>query len=368
MSQGAHGAPRRERRGATGPPQADAGGAGRSPVRLKTATTLAAAVLLAGAAGAAAQDAAGLRLRFPARCELGADCWLRQYMDLDAARTYRDYRCGLRASEGHAGTDIAPTDPDGPPIAVLAAAPGTVVGARDGMDDSPLRAGDDSRRGRECGNGVRVDHGGGWTSQYCHLRRGSVTVGRGDPVAAGDVLGAVGSSGESDTPHVHFQLERDGEPVDPFSGARAARPPRCDAGGAPAGALWQAPRGAALAAYRPTVVFRAGLTTAPPDRTRARHEGYPAAADVTAPALVGYVLLLGAAGGTTIDTFINAPGGERLFERRAVVERDFAEYFNFAGRPRPGDAWPRGTYRARFVVSGPDGDVRAEAAARLELE
>ena len=368
MSQGAHSAPLRGRRRATGPPQADAGGAGRSPVRLKTATALAAAVLLAGAAGAAAQDAAGLRLRFPARCDLGADCWLRQYMDLDAARTYRDHRCGLRASDGHEGTDIAPTDPDGPPIAVLAAAPGTVVGARDGMDDSPLRAGDDSRRGRECGNGVRVDHGGGWTSQYCHLRRGSVTVGRGDAVEAGDVLGAIGSSGQSDTPHVHFQVERGGEPVDPFSGAAAARPPRCDASGSLAGALWQAPRAQAFAAYRPTVVFRAGLTTAPPDRSRARHEGYPATADMEAGALVGYVLLLGAAGGTTIDTIINAPGGERIFERRAVVERDFAEYFNFAGRPRPGDAWPRGTYRARFVVSGPDGDVRAEAAARLELE
>lgn len=332
------------------------------------AFALAAAVLLAGAPRAAAQDAAGLRLRFPARCDIGADCWYRQYMDLDAGPTYRDHRCGVRASEGHAGTDIAPTDPDGPPIAVLAAAAGTVVGARDGMDDSPLREGDASRRGRECGNGVRVDHGGGWTSQYCHLRRGSVTVGRGDAVEAGDVLGAIGSSGESDTPHVHFQVERDGEPVDPFSGAEAARPPRCDAAGAPGRALWQAPRAEAFAAYQPTVVFRAGLTTGPPDRTRARHEGYPAAADVTAPALVGYVLLLGAAGGTTIDTFLNAPGGERIFERRAVVERDFAEYFNFAGRRPPEEGWSRGAYRARFVVSGPDGEVRAEATARLELE
>ena len=336
--------------------------------RLTRALALAAAVLLAGAPRAAAQDAAGLRLRFPARCDIGGDCWFRQYMDLDAGRTYRDHRCGVRASEGHAGTDIAPTDPDGPPIAVLAAAAGTVVGARDGMDDSPLREGDDSRRGRECGNGVRVDHGGGWTSQYCHLRRGSVTVGRGDAVEAGDVLGAIGSSGESDTPHVHFQVERDGEPVDPFSGAEAARPPRCDAAGAPGRALWQAPRAERFAAYQPTVVFRAGLTTGPPDRTRARHEGYPAAAGVTAPALVGYVLLLGAARGTTIDTVINAPGGERIFERRAVVERDFAEYFNFAGRRPPEDGWSRGAYRARFVVSGPEGDVRAEATARLELE
>ncbi len=336
--------------------------------RPSAAIALTAAVLLAGAPRAAAQDGPGPSLRFPARCDIGGDCWYRQYMDLDAARTYRDHRCGLRASEGHEGTDIAPTDPDGASIAVLAAAAGTVVGTRDGMDDRPLRAGDDSRQGRECGNGVRIDHGGGWTSQYCHLRRGSVAVERGEAVAAGDVLGAIGSSGQSDTPHVHFQLERDGTPVDPFTGARAARPPRCEASGAPAGALWQAPRAERFSAYRPTVVFRAGLTTAPPDRDRARREGYPAAAAVTARALVGYVIVLGAAGGTTIDTFINAPGGERLFERRAVVERDFAEYFNFAGTPRRGGPWPPGAYRARFVVSGPDGDVLAEAAARLALE
>ena len=329
---------------------------------------LAAAVLLAGVPGAAAQDAAGLRFRFPARCDIGGDCWFRQYMDLDEGPAYRDHRCGIRASEGHSGTDIAPTDPDGAPIDVLAAAAGTVVGARDGQNDSPLRAGDDSRQGRECGNGVRIDHGDGWTSQYCHLRRGSVTVGRGDAVEAGDMLGAIGSSGQSDTPHVHFQLERDGVPVDPFTGAGAGARARCDASGSLAGALWQAPRAEQFSAYRPTVIYRAGLTTAPPERTRARHDGYPGTAGVTAEALVGYVMLLGAAGGTTIDTIINAPGGERIFERRAVVERDFAEYFSFAGTPRRGGPWAPGAYRVRFVVSGPGGDVRAEATVRLELE
>ncbi len=331
-------------------------------------SALATAMLLAGVASGAAQDAAGLRLRFPARCDIGADCWYRQYMDLDAGPAYRDHRCGVRTSEGHRGTDIAPTDADAAPIAVLAAAAGTVVGTRDGMDDRPLRGDDDSRQGRECGNGVRIDHGGGWTSQYCHLRRGSVTVRRGDAVEAGDVLGAIGSSGESDTPHVHFQVERDGEPVDPFTGAGAARQPPCAAAGAPAGALWRMPGADRFTAYRPTVVFRAGLTTGRPDRIRARHEGYPVVAEVTAPALVGYVILLGAAGGTTIETTINAPDGARIFQRRAVVERDFAEYFNFAGIPRPDRAWRPGTYRARFVVSGPGGDVRAEATAQLELE
>ena len=136
------------------------------------------------------------------------------------------------------GTDIGPYNPSDPPIRVLAAAAGAVVGVRDGLDDSPLRGDDSSRQGVECGNGVRIDHGGGWTTQYCHLRRDSVTVGRGARVAAGDVLGMTGASGQADTPHLHFQVERDGQPVDPFTGAAAARPARCDAAGSLAGALW----------------------------------------------------------------------------------------------------------------------------------
>ena len=41
------------------------------------------------------------------------------------------------------------------------------------------------------GNGVVIDHGGGWISQYSHLRSGSVRVHPGDRVSAGQPLGLV---------------------------------------------------------------------------------------------------------------------------------------------------------------------------------
>lgn len=327
---------------------------------------LLAAFLLAGGASAQERDAAP-RFDFPARCAIGGDCWYVAYVDLDPGPAYRDHRCGVRSYDGHQGTDVAPADPHGAPIAVLAAAAGTVIGVRDGLDDAPLGADDDSRRGVECGNGVRVDHGGGWTSQYCHLRRGSVRVRRGAAVAAGDVLGTIGSSGLSELPHVHFQVERRGTPVDPFTGAEPASPPPCAASGASPGALWRRPERSGLGAYAPTVVYRAGMTTGRPDPVRARREGYPAAAEVTAAALVGYVVLLGAAGGTTVDTIVSGPDGAPIVERRAVVERDFARWFTFAGTRRQGDRWAPGTYRARFVVSGPAGDFITEDSARLVL-
>lgn len=56
------------------------------------------------------------------------------------------------------------------------------------------------------GNHVVVDHGRGVYSLVAHLRRGSVRVRAGQQVAAGDVLGEVGNSGNTSEPHLHVQL------------------------------------------------------------------------------------------------------------------------------------------------------------------
>ena len=258
------------------------------------------------------------------------------YMDLDQGSTYRDYRCGVRSYERHRGTDIEPYDPNGAPIRVLAAASGVVVGIRDGEDDSPLREGDRSRQGNECGNGVRNDHGNGWATQYCHMRRNSVRVARGNQVRTGDLLGEVAASGDADTPHLHFQVEHGGVPVDPFTRKQAASPPRCNAAGTLAGTLWSSPTRRELATFEPIVIYRAGVATGRPDQARALYDGYPTAVSVSAGALVGYVVLLGAPGGATVDTIITGPNDEVIFGDRAEVPRDFARYLSFSGTRRPG--------------------------------
>lgn len=56
------------------------------------------------------------------------------------------------------------------------------------------------------GNHVVLDLGGGTYAAYAHLRRGSLQVGAGDTVRAGQVLAHCGNSGNSTEPHVHFQL------------------------------------------------------------------------------------------------------------------------------------------------------------------
>ncbi|KAF4405171.1 peptidoglycan DD-metalloendopeptidase family protein, partial [Streptomyces lycii] len=58
------------------------------------------------------------------------------------------------------------------------------------------------------GNYVRVDHGGGWTSLVAHLDR--ITVTKGQYVRAGQELGKVGNTGNSQGAHLHYEQEADG--------------------------------------------------------------------------------------------------------------------------------------------------------------
>lgn len=60
---------------------------------------------------------------------------------------------------------------------------------------------------------VVIQHGGGVATLYGHMESASVVSG--DPVASGTEIGRVGSSGLSTGPHVHFEVRRDGRPVDP---------------------------------------------------------------------------------------------------------------------------------------------------------
>jgi murein DD-endopeptidase MepM/ murein hydrolase activator NlpD len=60
---------------------------------------------------------------------------------------------------------------------------------------------------------VIIDHGGGLSSLYGHLN--TVLVVSGDLVAAGEIIGTVGSTGNATGPHLHFEIRRDGIAEDP---------------------------------------------------------------------------------------------------------------------------------------------------------
>ncbi len=96
----------------------------------------------------------------------------------------------------HAGIDIPA--PEGEVI--LAAADGTV--SEVGFDP-------------ERGNYLILDHGDGLTTLYGQCR--DFTVEEGDTVRAGEMIGAVGSTGMSTGPHLHFEVRQDDEPQNPVA-------------------------------------------------------------------------------------------------------------------------------------------------------
>lgn len=108
----------------------------------------------------------------------------------------RKFSKAISGSESyHPGVDIASARG----VPVRSAAGGTVIFA--GTDE-------------EYGNLVVVEHGMGLESRYAHNDR--LSVREGENVRRGQMLAAVGSTGNSSAPHLHFEIRKDGVPVDPL--------------------------------------------------------------------------------------------------------------------------------------------------------
>ena len=333
-------------------------------------------LVLATAMGpATAQAAEPLQMDLPLDCVPGETCWIVNYVDHDPTKGLRDYTCGkatYNAPPGnrHKGTDFAVRDIAAMRrgVVIRAAAPGLVGGARDGMKDVNVRSGGvETVKGKECGNGVRIEHGDGWATQYCHMLRGSIVVKKGMRVKAGQSLGLVGLSGLTDFPHLHFQVSKGKTIVDPFTGLK--RDDRCAPGARP---LWK-PDVMAAFPYRPTAVFAAGFSATPPQTDLLKQGLYQARSlSPLAPALFLWAGIYWLKAADDLTFTLTGPDGKRVLHKTISAKKSATRPFVSISSRRKQGAWTKGSYRGEITLErkakSPGGPLKITVTRQVNVE
>jgi len=292
-------------------------------------------------------------LFWPLDCVLGQSCFIQQFVDHDPGPKAQDFACGSASYDGHKGTDIrVPTEAEmRAGVAVLASAGGRIAGLRDGMADHRLQTPADRAAiaGRECGNGVVVVHGDGWRTQYCHMKKGSIRVKKGQQVARGAVLGLVGLSGDTQFPHVHLGVYKGKQIIDPFQSQRIN-----GCGGDLGETLWDSSVLAGFS-YQPSQVVEAGFANQPVTYQAVQEGKFADQSGLAADKpLVIFGLGINLKKGDEFRVILVGPRGEIVRNNPASLKKNKAQWMSFAGRKAPSGGWPKGGYtgRAQIVHSG----------------
>lgn len=319
---------------------------------------------------ASAQQSPAIQLGLPLACMPGIDCFVMNYVDHDDGPGRRDYQCRHMTYNEHRGTDFALADPTAMTrgVPVLAAAPGEVVAVRDDMADIHMgEGGAKAIEGRECGNRVVIDHGGGWVTNYCHLRRGSVAVRLGQRVRRGHRLGLVGLSGGTEFPHVHLGVTWRGRPIDPFVGLVEDIHTSCSLGDQP---LWSKAV-AEMLKYQPVSIYRAGFVDSQPKLDDIRQFKVPILSAIRrdASVLSIHYLIVGIAKRDRVVVRLRDPSGQTIAERIFESAADKILMVNYFGKKRGQELWLPGTYSGEIeVVLGPgSGDGTISHIVSVEL-
>ncbi|MEX0694394.1 MAG: M23 family metallopeptidase [Rhodospirillales bacterium] len=306
-------------------------------------------------------------LSLPLDCKVGETCWLVNLVDRQPGPGRTDFRCGALSYDTHKGTDFAIANDAEmrKGVSVLAAAPGRVLRVRDGEPDSTPQdlQSATALRGRECGNGLVIDHGDGWSTQYCHLKAGTLRVVSGQQVDRATPLGEVGRSGRSEFPHVHLAVRQGDTVIDPFSGDTSIGlcNPQAETDG-----LW-AENLRDVLQYPGPQPFHLGFAA-----------GIPAKADIeagrlssvrfgnNAPALVFWAEAFTLSKGDKITLTLTGPGSELIADHHLEIDRPLAKWHGFTGRKRRGTAWESGEYQGRMLIER--GGARVEKSATSTVE
>ncbi len=319
-----------------------------------------------------APPANAIEFRIPIACDLGKDCFIQNYVDTSQTPgEYKDYKCGTMTYPHHTGTDFRLPDyvrmREG--VDVLAAADGKVERLRDSVADISVRKIDQATiKSTECGNGVTINHGQSWQTSYCHMKRGSILVKPGQQVKAGEKLGQVGLSGDTEFPHVHFEVRHNGKVIDPFTQDQLGW--GCNTGSGLDHSLWLPPAREKLV-YNPTALLSAGFAAGEPSEDAALDGEYNNLQfPPDAKFMVLWADMMGVQKDDELMIRITAPDGHEILSKQANFPKNKAVIFFYAGRKLLMNFWTPGIYKGRITLirKTPDGAMNTVFDETRELK
>jgi len=266
------------------------------------------------------------------------DWWaIANYVDLNPKTNLLDYNCSDVTYDGHTGTDIIirnSLEMDGG-RPVLAPAAGVVGGGVDGQFDRnhsfnslPV-------------NYVQLGHPDGTTSVMFHFKKWSIRTYVGQEVAAGQIVGLVGSSGNSTDPHVHFEVHNGPDLYEPSAGPCRPGP-----------SLWldQLPH----ASFRPVELMDAGVSILVPTGSMIKFR-YPDVQHVQQAGTGGYLYfwfrLASVHKGDKTEIVFRSPDGG-VYHRVQANPSAYYSYAAFYVRENLPKKGSQGTWTIEYNLNG----------------
>lgn len=308
-----------------------------------------------------------VQFNIPIRCEINKTCWISRYMNLNTPEDPKDYQGGRLTDSDHNGVDFALRDlkqlEEG--VDVLAVADGTVVGLRNHMPDIAVTpATIQFVKGKECGNGVTIDHGQGIQSQYCHMKFDSFKVKIHDRVKAGQPLGRVGLSGLSDYPHLHLTTLYKGRKIDPFLGI----PTTSHNGISQKRTLWSKQALTAMP-YEAAKLFNFGIAQEDPDLKKLRSGQYRYSAPLSnPPKIVGCFELFAVNKDDKIIIRLLDPHHKERTKHEVKLPKYQARIYIYSGLNKPKEGWSLGIWQFQVDYERFDGKQKYSKIEKFEIQ
>ncbi len=313
----------------------------------------------------------------PVACNYGKDCFISNYFDHDAAvDSFKDHSCGLMSQDGYKSTDFILKNmaqmKEG--VNVLAGDSGIIKSVRNDVADVNVDlSGTEAVRGYECGNGLLIEHKRGYETQYCHLKKDSINVKRGDKVEKGQIIGQVGLSGLTSFPYLEFTVRMNGKALDPFTGedpVSGKAEVACDS--LDIYPLWDKVT-EKLLSYITTAQLSSGFSSKVPNAQGAREGRYTATSiDNNTKLLSFWIDILGAVKGDKLKMSIISTGGEEIYSNTKTFTSDKRHLFQLIGTKLDDNkkVWPNGTYIGKaklFREANGRVDTLIETSTNVEI-